>query len=220
MSLMVTNDVGGASSNGDHTTKNVRFKRIDVDMNSDVIIYSNGRMAVDPPPTQVVSWKDKVVRNGSSGPERDEDIEFLDRFRHVKEGWLTTGFRSVNRVTVSLPLVRLSEKEMSEETSESFGPWMLIEKKSRQGNKRELGPVNSAGNEADHGSILVDNTGASLGELSQPNLKGNGATRLNTQAAWVEENMLGSHLNAETNSGMKLISAKQEEVPPTELVNV
>ncbi|MBA0700753.1 hypothetical protein Goari_005551 [Gossypium aridum] len=126
MSSMVTNDVGGVSSNGDYTTKNVRFKRIDMDMNSDVIIYSNGRMTVDPPPTPIVSWKDKVVRNGSSGLERDEDIEFLDRFGHVKEGWLTTGFRSVNRVTVSLPLVRLSEKEMSEETSEetseSFGP--------------------------------------------------------------------------------------------------
>ncbi|PPE02125.1 hypothetical protein GOBAR_DD00855 [Gossypium barbadense] len=133
MSSMVTNDVGGASSNRDHATENVRFKRIDVDMNSDVIIYSNGRMVVDPPPTPVVSWKDKVVRNSSSDPERDEDIEFLDR----------------------------------------------------QGKKHELGPVNSAGNEADHGSILVDNTGASLGELSQPNLKGNGAA---SGPFWVEMN--------------------------------
>ncbi|PPR88145.1 hypothetical protein GOBAR_AA32545 [Gossypium barbadense] len=226
---MVTDDVGGAPSNGDHTTKKAKVKRIDVDMNSDVIIYSNGKMSIDPPPTLVVSWKGKVVGNGSSGLiYKQKILEEIDRliFKVVKLDFQTdSGVKGkFARLVVFLDMGKpLISKIFVDE----------------QGKKRELGPVNSAGNKVDRGSILVDNTRASLGELSQPNLKGNGepilkeamgytqlnkvgfgslqtgSIRLNTQAAWVEENMIGSPLNVETNSGMKLISTRQQEVPPT-----
>ncbi|KAL1101761.1 hypothetical protein V6Z11_D05G317500 [Gossypium hirsutum] len=76
--ITVVDDGGGISSNRDSSTKKVRFKGMDVDMNREAVSNSSGEVAIDPSLTPVMYWKDKVVGSGSSVRVRDEDLEFLD----------------------------------------------------------------------------------------------------------------------------------------------
>ncbi|KAK5833042.1 hypothetical protein PVK06_016852 [Gossypium arboreum] len=55
----MVDDGGGISSNGDNSTKKVRFKGMDVDMNREAVSNSSGEVAVDPSLTPVCIGKTK-----------------------------------------------------------------------------------------------------------------------------------------------------------------
>ncbi|KAK8299359.1 hypothetical protein V6Z12_D05G317100 [Gossypium hirsutum] len=63
------------------------------------------------------------------------------RFGHIQEGCQIAGPRSINGETIPSPSGDRSEKKTLDEPSEAYGPWMIVERKSRQNlrvNQRQI----------------------------------------------------------------------------------
>ncbi|MBA0667730.1 hypothetical protein Goklo_000783 [Gossypium klotzschianum] len=130
-------DGGGITSNEDRNIKIVRFK--------DLVSDTNSNMAVDSPQAPVASWKYKLLGRGSSVSVCEEELEFLegDIMRTTANGVPAINFSErIQQIlirdmatTVVVKLLDLPRKEKPVELLKPFGPWVLIERKSRRNPK-------------------------------------------------------------------------------------
>ncbi|MBA0794391.1 hypothetical protein Gohar_018725, partial [Gossypium harknessii] len=75
----MADDGDDVPSNGDHNTKKVILKGMDMDLNRGKVVEMINVMAIDSSPAPVVFWKDKLVGSGSLESGCEVDLEFLDR---------------------------------------------------------------------------------------------------------------------------------------------
>ncbi|MBA0824926.1 hypothetical protein Goarm_021559, partial [Gossypium armourianum] len=75
----MADDGDDVPSNGDHNTKKVILKGMDMDLNRGKVVEMINVMAIDSSLALVVFWKDKLVGSGSLESGCEVDLEFLDR---------------------------------------------------------------------------------------------------------------------------------------------
>ncbi|MBA0612991.1 hypothetical protein Godav_013519 [Gossypium davidsonii] len=123
MSKNLVGDDGDLISNEDRNTKKVRFKDVDTDTSCE--------MLVDLIPTPVPSWKDKML--GKTLPASTDEVELnFQEYGHVRDLFPSNGPEKGRGESKEGSTAVAPEKEKSVEASESFRPWMLVERKSRR----------------------------------------------------------------------------------------
>ncbi|PPE00891.1 hypothetical protein GOBAR_DD02090 [Gossypium barbadense] len=123
MSKNLVGDDGDLISNEDRNTKKVRFKDVDTDTSCE--------MVVDLIPTPVPSWKDKML--GKTLPASTDEVELnFQEYGHVRDLCPSNGPEKGRGESKEGSTAVAPEKEKSVEASESFRPWMLVERKSRR----------------------------------------------------------------------------------------
>ncbi|MBA0854868.1 hypothetical protein Goshw_006192 [Gossypium schwendimanii] len=123
MSKNLVGDDGDLISNEDRNTKKVRFKDVDTDTSCE--------MVVDLIPTPVPSSKDKML--GKTLPASTDEVELnFQEYGHVRDLCPSNGPEKGRGESKEGSTAVAPEKEKSVEPSESFRPWMLVERKSRR----------------------------------------------------------------------------------------
>ncbi|MBA0843386.1 hypothetical protein Goarm_000582 [Gossypium armourianum] len=125
-------DGAGITSNEDRNIKIVRFK--------DLVSDTDSNMAVDSPQAPVASWKYKLLGRGSSVSVCEEELEFLegDIMRTTANGVPAINFSEriqqilIRDMATTVVVKLLGSKEKPVELLKPFGPWVLIERKSRR----------------------------------------------------------------------------------------